>query len=283
MAIDATIIHWLFLTIAPDIFKTVVHDGDDARTVWTEINGLFTDNKLQRVVFLQQEFFGTLQGDLSLDDYCLRLKDISDELQDLGFMMGDELLLSTLTAGLSEDLGNAASNLTLMTNPTFERAVSYLWLEERRLLKLRACVSHTALAAVLGYGAPAPPAPPAPTPPVARPTAPFATCPPVPFAAPLPPPQQQQQGRHRHGRGGGGRNNGGYAGGGPPPANQMLPWSGGYNPWTGVVHAYTMPVPCPPIPGILGTHPRAHQAFYAAPQQPNAPTYGGMPSYAPSQ
>jgi hypothetical protein len=96
-------------------------------------------------------------------------------------MMGDELLLSTLTAGLSEDLGNAASNLTLMTNPTFERAVSYLCLEERRLLKLRARVSHTALAAGLGYGAPAPPAP---TPPAARPLAPF--------AAPPPPPQQQQ-------------------------------------------------------------------------------------------
>jgi hypothetical protein len=60
MAIDATIIHWLFLTIMPDIFKTVVHDGDDAHTVWTKINGLFTNNKLHRVIFLQQEFFGTL-------------------------------------------------------------------------------------------------------------------------------------------------------------------------------------------------------------------------------
>jgi hypothetical protein len=122
-----------------------------------------------------------------------------------------------------------------MTNPTFERAVSYLRLEEHRLLKLHACVPHTALAAGLGYGAPAPPVP---TPPAARP--------PAPFAAPPPPPQQQQQGRHRRGRGCGGRTNGGYAGGGPPPANQMHPWSGGFNPWTGVVHTYTMPVPRPP-------------------------------------
>jgi hypothetical protein len=57
-----------------------------------------------------------------------------------------------------------------MTNPTFERAVSYLHLEERRLLKLRVRVSHTALAAGLGYGAAAPPAP---TPPAARPPAPL--------------------------------------------------------------------------------------------------------------
>jgi hypothetical protein len=48
--------------------------------VWTKINGLFSDNKLQWVIFLQQEFFGTLQGDLSLDAYCLRLKAISEGL-----------------------------------------------------------------------------------------------------------------------------------------------------------------------------------------------------------
>jgi hypothetical protein len=62
MVIDATITRWLSLTIAPDIFKTVVRDGDDARMVWTKIHGHFTNNKLQRVVFLQQEFFGTPQG-----------------------------------------------------------------------------------------------------------------------------------------------------------------------------------------------------------------------------
>jgi hypothetical protein len=46
MAINATIICWLFHTITPNIFKTVIHDRNDARTVWTKINGLFTVNKL---------------------------------------------------------------------------------------------------------------------------------------------------------------------------------------------------------------------------------------------
>ncbi|KAK1609926.1 hypothetical protein QYE76_033599 [Lolium multiflorum] len=157
IAIDATIIRWLFLTISPDIFKAVVREGDDAHTVWTKINGLFTDNKLQRIVFLQQEFFGTLQNDQTLDAYCLRLKAISDELHDLGFKIGDDILLSILTVGLNEELRNAASNLTLMTSPTFERAVTYLKLEERRLKNLRTRAVHTTLAA--GYRAPAPPAP----------------------------------------------------------------------------------------------------------------------------
>ncbi|KAK1678392.1 hypothetical protein QYE76_039240 [Lolium multiflorum] len=240
MAIDATITRWLFLTIAPDIFKTVVRDGDDARTVWTKIHGLFTDNKLQRVVFLQQEFFGTPQGALSLDAYCLRLKAIADELQDLGFTIGDEILLSTLTAGLSEDLCNAAANLTLMTNPTFERAVSYLRLEDRRLANQRARDHHTALAAGLSQGAPAP------SPPVSFPPRPAA-----PFAAP-PPQQPQQQGRRRRGRDNG-RNTGGYGGGGSRPAWKPPRHLG--------AHQAHFAAPSAPVPAYDGL------PSYAPPQQ----------------
>jgi hypothetical protein len=80
-------------------------------------------------------------------------------------------------------------------------------------------------------------------------------CPPAPFAAPPPLQQgQQQQQEHRcHWRGGGGHTNSGYGGGGPQPSNQVPtpPWSGGFNPWTAVVHAYTMPMPCPLSPAYL--------------------------------
>nr|XP_051215490.1 uncharacterized protein LOC127333192 [Lolium perenne] len=257
LAIDATIIRWLFLTVSPDIFKTVVREGDDARTVWGKINGLFTNNKLQRVVFLQQEFFGTPQGDQTLDAYCLRLKAISDELQDLGLWIGDELLLSTLTAGLNEDLGNTASNLTLMTNPTFERAVDYLRLEERRLKGVRTRAVHTALWAsgnnVLPHGGGAPPAP-IPAPP-----------------QPAPQPQQHQggggggRGRHRGcGGGRGGGNNGGPDIVGPRPgySHPTPSWAGGHNPWTGVVHAYTMPVPRPPFPAPSAPRPPTHRGLH---------------------
>ncbi|XP_071683743.1 uncharacterized protein [Lolium perenne] len=275
LAIDATIIRWLFLTVSPDIFKNVVREGDDARTVWVKINGLFTNNKLQRVVFLQQEFFGTPQGDQALDAYCLHLKAISDELQDLGFRIGDELLLSTLTAGLNEDLGNAASNITLMTNPTFERAVDYLKLEERRLKGIRTRAVHTALWAscnnVLPHGGGAPPAP-TPAPP-----------------HPAPQPQQHQGG------GGGGRNRRRARGGGRGGGNNGGPTSSAHAPGTHTpLHrgradttpgrGSCTPTPCssPPPP-----RPPTHQAFIATPPQapaglPYAPAYGGMMPQAPT-
>ncbi|KAK1606282.1 hypothetical protein QYE76_029955 [Lolium multiflorum] len=95
----------------------------------------------------------THQNDLSLDDYALKLKSLSDELRDLEFPIDDKIMLSTLSAGLGEDLSNAASNLTLLTTPTFEQAVAYLRLEERRLKHLRARAAHTAFAAGFSRGA----------------------------------------------------------------------------------------------------------------------------------
>ncbi|XP_051202058.1 uncharacterized protein [Lolium perenne] len=167
-AIDATTIHWFYQTISNDIFHTVVRDGDSARTVWAKITSLFTDNKIQRATFLQQEFFGTHQNDQSLDEYVLKLKSFSDELRDLEFPIDDKIMLSTLSAGLGEDLSNAASNLTLLTTPTFEQAMAYLRLEERHLKHLQARAAHTAFIAGFSRGAQTP----APCAPAPRPTGP---------------------------------------------------------------------------------------------------------------
>nr|XP_040249197.1 uncharacterized protein LOC120966747 [Aegilops tauschii subsp. strangulata] len=125
--IDATLIRWFFLTISPDLFQTVVQDGDDAHAVWTKLNRPFTDNRLKRRIFLQQEFFGCHQDNSSVDDYCRRLKTLADELHDISAKIDDDLLLSTLTAGLNKDYGNAAANLTLVLEPSFAKFVTSGW------------------------------------------------------------------------------------------------------------------------------------------------------------
>ncbi|XP_073363426.1 uncharacterized protein [Aegilops tauschii subsp. strangulata] len=156
-AIEATLIRWFYQTVSKDIFHTVVAEDDDACAVWAKINALFTDNKLQCLVFLQQEFFGCHQENSTIDEYCMRLKMLADELRDIGAKVSNDLMLSTLTTGLSEDFGNAASNLTLLPQPTFQHVVVYLKLEERRMTKLKQRIQHTALAAGTTRGGPAPP------------------------------------------------------------------------------------------------------------------------------
>lgn len=61
-AIDATLIHWFYLTISKDLIHTVVANDDDACSLWNKINGLFTDNdKLQRLVFLSRSSLGVIK------------------------------------------------------------------------------------------------------------------------------------------------------------------------------------------------------------------------------
>ena len=86
---------------------------------------------------MQQEFFGCHQDNSTIDEYCMRLKMLADELRDIGAKVSDDLMLSTLTAGLNEDFGNATSNLTVLSQPTFQRVVAYLKLVERRMTKLK--------------------------------------------------------------------------------------------------------------------------------------------------
>nr|XP_020176443.1 uncharacterized protein LOC109762042 [Aegilops tauschii subsp. strangulata] len=233
-SIDATLIRWFYTTISKDLFHTVVSADDDAHAVWTKLNGLFTDNALQRKVFFHGEFFGCQQLDSSVDDYCMRLKKLVDELRDLGEKVSDELLLSTLIAGLNDNFRNAASNIPLITNPTFPKIVTYLKLEERRMRMSRTPATHTALTTGTRGGAP---------PTAARP-------------GPLP---------------------------GAAAARQQLPaapWQAGQNPWTRVVHAYSMPVPRAPVPGFFGARRASHQVLHAAPQSyPPAPLYGPSAAY----
>ena len=51
-AIEASLIRWFYLTVSPDIFHTVGSEDDDACAMWTKINNLFTDNRVQHLVFL---------------------------------------------------------------------------------------------------------------------------------------------------------------------------------------------------------------------------------------
>ncbi|XP_073355420.1 uncharacterized protein [Aegilops tauschii subsp. strangulata] len=286
-AIDATIIRWFFTTISKDLFHTVVSAGDDARALWVKLNGLFTDNQLQRRVFLQQEFFDCHQDEQSIDDYCRRLKTLADELRDIGAKVDDDLLLSTLTAGLNEDFGNAASNLTLMAEPSFLKFVAYLRLEERRMKGVKKHVQHHALAASTSRGAPPPTAPPAPRqqpPPPAPPG--YFPLPPAPPALPAAP--QQPGGGRRGNRRGGGRKQqqapGGpsaAAGDSPMDALFAAPNAAHYRsapaPAYGSVPAYG--AAAAPAYGIAPSYgAAAAPAFGAAP----APAYGGFyPPQAP--
>lgn len=49
---------------------------------WTKLQDIFCNNKASRVVHLEAEFSGLVQGDLSAPAYCHCLKSLADALSD---------------------------------------------------------------------------------------------------------------------------------------------------------------------------------------------------------
>nr|XP_040252145.1 uncharacterized protein LOC120969124 [Aegilops tauschii subsp. strangulata] len=236
-AIDATLTQWFFTTISKDLFHKV--------------------------------------DDQSIDDYCRCLKTLSDELRDIGAKIDDDILLSTLTAGLNKDFGNATANLTLTPEPSFPKFMAYLRLEEHQMKHVKKRVQHHAIAAGTSGGTPPPPAllmPRQLPPPRPRGTTPSRLRPP---SLPLHPSiSRKAAGGAATATGAGAPSSSRHTGGGGASQQHPTPpWTYGTNPWTSVVQAYSMPVPRPPTPAILGSRPASHQAYLAVPDAAPYPPF----------
>jgi hypothetical protein len=156
--IDQCIVSWLYTTVSRPILHIIIQPSDTAEHVWTAINNLFLDNRLQRAVFAKREFHDLRQEDLSITAFSTKLKCLADTLRDVGSPLSDQDLLLAFINGLSDDYGHCIAALTM--NPiglTFTRARSALLQEERRLGRSAQVIGQSALIAGGSPSAPDPP------------------------------------------------------------------------------------------------------------------------------
>ncbi|KAF8700144.1 hypothetical protein HU200_034511 [Digitaria exilis] len=297
---DCTVKSWLYSTVAPDLVEIVSTASPTSRSIWLGLLEQFVGNKERRALILDAEFRNFEQGDLSISEYCRKLKSMADALADLGEPVPDRTLVLNVLRGLNEKFAHMASLITHRDRmPTFIQLRADLRVEET-IIKTRRS-SSTALVAGSTPTSGQAPRPPAPTPP-------------------------QQPGGSNHsaqasnpahntgyGRGGQGRgrnrrqrpNNGqggqGAQGGGPTGAQGggQAAFQPGWNPYTGTFTMWAGPR----APGVMGPRPQSapvpqqppQQAFtasHAGPaQQPMLqfgpaqyglpPHFGGLPQYTP--
>jgi hypothetical protein len=81
---DHALVNWLHTTIAKSVFDNVYKPDSLAYTVWCTIENFFRDNEMEREVYLEAELRTLQQGNLSINDYCTKLKTLTDGLRDLG-------------------------------------------------------------------------------------------------------------------------------------------------------------------------------------------------------
>ncbi|XP_026438555.1 uncharacterized protein LOC113337082 [Papaver somniferum] len=145
--LDALCRQWMFSTMAKDLMLTVLKSGKTARALWDHLQNLFQDNKGNRAATLESKFFNLKFVDCaSIDDYCDKLKSLSDRLTDLDFPMNDKRLVIQLVNGLSEEYNIVASFIQQFM-PTFDAARSQLRTEEICRTQQTSMASSTALAA----------------------------------------------------------------------------------------------------------------------------------------
>jgi len=134
LQVDSCIAQWLYSTMSKDIWSDVYRPQNSAYTAWSAITGQFLDNSLQRAVYTQQEFHSLYQGDMTVGEYCGRLKRLADTLYDCGAAVSDTALVINTLRALNNKFSQAIAVLTTMKPPpTFLYTKSYLLQEEHRI------------------------------------------------------------------------------------------------------------------------------------------------------
>lgn len=135
--LDETVLGWIYATISTDLLHTILEPDSTAMETWKRLRDIFQDNQNSRAVTLEQEFSHTHMGDFpTASAYCQRLKELSDQLKNVGAPVSNDRLVLQLVAGLT-DAYNGVGTLLRQSNPLppFYQARSMLTLEEAGLNK----------------------------------------------------------------------------------------------------------------------------------------------------
>ena len=77
---DCVVKSWIAGTISTDLAEMVIDRVATARTVWCALEDQFLGNRETRALHLDVQFHNLVQGDLSITDFCRRLKNMAQQL-----------------------------------------------------------------------------------------------------------------------------------------------------------------------------------------------------------
>ncbi|KAM3328936.1 hypothetical protein ACQJBY_026185 [Aegilops geniculata] len=143
---DYVVRSWLYGSISDEILDIIMAEDQTAQEAWTLITNLFLDNQMTRAVYLEAEFRGLVQGDLSITAYYHRLKALSDALGDVGTPVSDQTLVLNCLCGLNARFSDITRIVTMQSPlPSFAQTRSLLTLRETQLANSTAVGNQTAL------------------------------------------------------------------------------------------------------------------------------------------
>ncbi|XP_074282641.1 uncharacterized protein LOC141607178 [Silene latifolia] len=117
--IDAHVLQWIYGTMSDDLLPWVLEPDSTAQEAWNRVKNIFLNNKGARAASLESEFHNLkLRKFPSFDAYCQRLRELSDQLKDVGAVITDQRLVLQLVRGLPKEYDTVAAYIN-QTLPAF--------------------------------------------------------------------------------------------------------------------------------------------------------------------
>jgi hypothetical protein len=99
---DCVVKSWILDSFTNDLAEIISSQGATARDAWLAVESQFLGNRETRAIQLKTKFRNFVQGDLSITEYCPRLKKMVDDLTALGEVVTDRTLILNVLRGLNE-------------------------------------------------------------------------------------------------------------------------------------------------------------------------------------
>ncbi|KAF8653998.1 hypothetical protein HU200_062140 [Digitaria exilis] len=100
--LDTVVLSWISGTVAQDLQDSVNTLGGTVRAAWLALENQFLGHAETRALQLSAAFANFVQGDLSVGEYCRKMKSMADSLADLGCPVEDRLLVLHILRGLND-------------------------------------------------------------------------------------------------------------------------------------------------------------------------------------
>jgi hypothetical protein len=131
---DCVVKSWILNSLTDDLVEIVSSQGATARDAWLVVESQFLGNQETRAIQLETKFRNFVQGDLSVTEYCRRLKKMADDLTALGEVVTDRTLVLNVLRGLNERFTHVGALMRRARPfPTFPQVKDDLSLEELTL------------------------------------------------------------------------------------------------------------------------------------------------------
>ncbi|XP_021757224.1 uncharacterized protein LOC110722255 [Chenopodium quinoa] len=99
--LDSIVKNWIYNTISADLRSTVLYKNATAQETWDRLANIFHINGEIRAIYLENQFNNLFVENFpDVSSYCQKLKELKDQLANVGQPVSERTLVLRLCAGL---------------------------------------------------------------------------------------------------------------------------------------------------------------------------------------